>query len=120
MLTVRSEAGLQGLKRLSEDAIKELYQATTDSWAEPVSADDDEMSLIRPMLAQTSLESTPLRLAYDAERDGWTPAAFHAAVNTFGAAVVIAETTGGAILGGYNPSGSCSELQHALNHSHTY
>lgn len=58
------------------------------------------------MLAQTSIEGVPLRLAYDAEQDGWTPEAFHNAVNTFGAAVVIAETTGGAILGGYNPSGA--------------
>jgi hypothetical protein len=96
---------MQGLKRLSEDAIKELYQATTDTWAEPVATDDAEMSLIRPMLAQTAIESAPLRLAYDAERDGWNPEAFHAAVNTFGAAVVIAQTAGGAIVGGYNPSG---------------
>jgi hypothetical protein len=97
---------VQGLKRLSEDAIKELYQAPTDTWAEPLATDDDEMSLIRPMLVQTSIESVPLRLAYDAEQDGWTPEAFHTAVNTFGAAVVIAQTTGGAVVGGYNPSGS--------------
>lgn len=97
---------LQGMKRMSEDAIKELYPATTDTWAEPVSTDDEEMALIRPMLAQTSIESVPLRLAYDAERDGWTPEAFHTAVNTFGAAVVIAKTAGGAVLGGYNPSGA--------------
>lgn len=86
--------------------MKELYAATTDQWAEPVAEDDQEMALIRPMLAQTSIERVPLRLAYNAERDGWTAEAFHAAVNTFGASVVIAETAGGAVLGGYNPSGT--------------
>ena len=106
MIEFPSAHCVQGLKRLSEDAIKELYPATTDTWAEPVSSDDKEMALIRPMLAQTAIESAPLRLAYDADRDGWTAEAFHAAVNTFGAAVVIAETSGGAVLGGYNPSGA--------------
>eukprot|EP00892_Ulva_mutabilis_P006174 jgi/Ulvmu1/3929/UM018_0152.1 len=94
-----------GLKRLSEEAAKELYPATTDEWAQPVEGDDDEGALLRPMLAQTSIEATPLRLAYDADRDGWSADAFHRAVNTFGAAVVVAGTSGGAIVGGYNPSG---------------
>jgi hypothetical protein len=96
---------MQGLKRLSEDAMKELYPATTDEWAGPVASDDEEMSLIRPLLAQTSIETAPLRLAYDADAMAWTPDAFHGAVNTFGAAVVISKTVGGAIVGGYNPQG---------------
>jgi hypothetical protein len=70
-----------------------------------VDTDDAEMAMLRQMLCQTSLEESPLRLAYDADVNGWTPDAFHAAVNTFGAAIVIAETTGGAVIGGYNPSG---------------
>lgn len=45
------------------------------------------------------------RLAYDANRDGWSSEAFHAAVDTFGAAVVVATTAGGSICGGYNPRG---------------
>lgn len=97
---------MQGLKRLSEDAAKELYPATTDEWAKPVKGDDLEESVLRPMLAKTSIEQSPLRLAYDAEKDGWNAEAFHQAVNTFGAAVVVAETAGGAIVGGYNPSGA--------------
>jgi len=45
------------------------------------------------------------RLAYDAATDGWSAAAFHRSVDTFGAALVVAETTGGAVIGGYNPRG---------------
>lgn len=47
----------------------------------------------------------PLRCAYDANKHGWTASAFHERVNTFGAAVVVAKTEGGAVIGGYNPSG---------------
>lgn len=45
----------------------------------------------RPM-PQTQLERAPLRLAYDADRDGWSAAAFHQAVDGYGAALVVAET----------------------------
>lgn len=45
------------------------------------------------------------RLAYDANVHGWNPASFHQQVDTFGASIVLAETEGGAVLGGYNPSG---------------
>lgn len=72
------------------------------------------------MLAQTSIEVDPLRLAYDADRDGWNSGAFHKAVNTFGAAVVVAETCGGAIIGGYNPSGDNSETPAMLLSGHSY
>ena len=44
-------------------------------------------------------------LAYDAERDGWSAESFHTKVDTFGAAVVLARTAGGALCGGYNPRG---------------
>lgn len=43
------------------------------------------------------------RLAYDADRYGWSAAAFHQAVDSFGAALVVATTQGGALCGGYNP-----------------
>ena len=80
-----------GLKRLSDEAAKELYPATTDQWAEPLPGDGPDMAVLRPLLAQTQLESAPLRLAYDADSDGWTPDAFHA-VDGFGATLVVAET----------------------------
>ena len=89
----------------SEDR-KEWYPATTDTWADLLPSDDGEMAVIRPMLANTSLETSPLRLAYDADEHGWSAGAFHGKVNTFGAAVVIGETQGGAVVGGYNPSGA--------------
>ncbi|KAL4458167.1 hypothetical protein ABPG75_013032 [Micractinium tetrahymenae] len=94
-----------GLKRLSDDAAKELYPAVTDVWAEPVEGDAEDVAALRPLLAQTQLESVPLRLAYDADRDGWSAAAFHSAVDTFGAALVVAQTEGGALVGGYNARG---------------
>lgn len=97
---------MQGLKRLSDEAAKELYPATTEEWAQPLEGEGAEESMLRPMLAQTSIETSPLRLAYDADSNGWTPEAFHEAVNTFGAAIVVAETVGGAIVGGYNPAGA--------------
>ncbi|PSC73341.1 ATPase AAA [Micractinium conductrix] len=94
-----------GLKRLSDDAAKELYPAVTDQFAAPLPGDGDDVAALRPLLAQTQLESAPLRMAYDADEDGWTPDAFHAAVDSFGAALVVAQTEGGALVGGYNARG---------------
>jgi hypothetical protein len=94
-----------GLKRLSGDAAKELYPAVTDAFAQPVAGDGEDVAALRPLLAQTQLESCPLRLAYDAERDGWDAVAFHERVDAFGASLVVAETEGGALIGGYNPRG---------------
>lgn len=84
-----------GLARLSDEAAKELYPAVTDSWADPQPSDTPDVAVLRPLLKQTQLESVPLRLAFDADADGWTPAAFHAAVDAFGAALVVAETGAG-------------------------
>lgn len=94
-----------GMKRLSDDALKELYPAPTDEWAEPLAGDAPEVALLRPLLARTQLEAAHLRLAYDAGAHGWSAAAFHARVDGFGAALVVAETAGGAVVGGYNPRG---------------
>jgi hypothetical protein len=44
-------------------------------------------------------------LAYSAEEHGWSAEAFHGRVNTYGAALVLGRTAGGAIFGGYNPRG---------------
>lgn len=76
-----------------------------DREAAPRATDDPVMKLLRPMLAGTQLEEEDLRLAYSAEEDGWTPQAFHAAVDGYGPAVVLARTKGGALIGGYNPLG---------------
>ncbi|GAB4820421.1 hypothetical protein N2152v2_007467 [Parachlorella kessleri] len=94
-----------GLKRMSAEDTPELYPATTTEFAAPVKADNPEVATFRPLLAKTQLERKPLRLAYNANKDGYTSEAFHAAVDTFGAAVVVARTAGGAVLGAYNPRG---------------
>jgi hypothetical protein len=47
-----------------------------------------------------------VRMAYDAERDGWLYQPFHDLVDGYGATVIIAQTEGGAVVGGYNPSGA--------------
>lgn len=94
-----------GMKRMSEEALLEQYPATLTEFAEPVSGDDDIMASFRPLLAQTRLQKLPLRLAYSAEEHGWSSSAFHDHVNTYGAAVIIAQTAFGAVCGGYNPRG---------------
>eukprot|EP01026_Neomeris_dumetosa_P055281 TRINITY_DN5015_c0_g2_i1.p2 TRINITY_DN5015_c0_g2~~TRINITY_DN5015_c0_g2_i1.p2 ORF type:complete len:316 (-),score=40.55 TRINITY_DN5015_c0_g2_i1:517-1431(-) len=94
-----------GMKRMSDEALNEQYPATTTEFAEPVESDSEEMALFRPLLAKTQLEEKELRLCYDAEKDGWNAESFHSRVAAYGAAVVLARTQGGAIIGGYNPKG---------------
>ena len=94
-----------GMKRLTAEDQPEMYPAVTDEWAGPMDGDSPEVALLRPLLAKTQLERLPLRLAYDADIDGWTAEAFHAKVNTFGAGLLVARTAGGAVCGGYNPRG---------------
>lgn len=92
-----------GMKRISTP---EMYPATTDEFALPLQGDCPEVArYVRPVLAATQLERLPLRLAYDANRDGWSAEAFHDRVNTFGAGLVLMKTVGGAVIGGYNPRG---------------
>ncbi|GMH42943.1 hypothetical protein BSKO_10865 [Bryopsis sp. KO-2023] len=94
-----------GLKRLDADECPELYPATTTEFADPVEGDSEEIALFRPLLAKTQLQKEPLRLAFDADIHGWDPNVFHQLVDTFGASVVLGKTEGGALIGGYNPSG---------------
>lgn len=64
-----------------------------------------EAQLVRQLLKNTQLESRPLKLVYNAQRQGWNPAAFHDSVDGCGAAVVLTKTTNGVVCGGYNPKG---------------
>lgn len=93
-----------GLKRMDWSQVKDL-ECTTDRWADPVSTDDPIMAKLRPLLAGTQLEDEALRCAYSATEDGWSAAAFHDRVDGYGAALVVARTQGGAVVGGYNPLG---------------
>jgi TLD len=69
----------------------------------------DDAELVRPLLKHTQLETRPLQVAYDANRDGWDPMSFHQGVDAKGATVIVArEKDTGRIFGGYNPKGFCS------------
>lgn len=103
-----------GLKRMTLEEQPEIYKATTDVFAALLESDEGLVRVIRPLLARTQLEKTPLRLAYDANRDGWTGKAFHAKVDSFGAAVVLAKTERGAWIGGYNPKVSGGRFVYTL------
>lgn len=94
-----------GMQRMSEKSMQELYPATTTEFAAAVAGDSREVALFRPLLAKTRLEKKSLRLAYNAEEHGWTPQAFHDRCDGYGAAVVLARSVGGAVLGAYNPQG---------------
>ena len=98
---MESEAPM-GMQRIDKP---EMYPATTEVEAAPVPGDSAELARLRPLLAGTQLEAVPLRMAFDAQRDGWAADSFHRCVDTFGAALVVAETAGGALMGGYNPRG---------------
>jgi hypothetical protein len=76
-----------------------------DRWAAPVAADDANVKLFRPALAQTNFEFRPLTLQYNANVDGWSASAFHAAVDRQGPAVVFCRSKTGGVFGGYNPKG---------------
>ncbi len=88
----------------------EQYPATYETNEDVVPEDEGipEALLVRPLLKNTQLQSRPLQLVYDANRDGWNPASFHNAVDGKGASVVLATTKDGSRCGGYNPKGYAS------------
>jgi hypothetical protein len=88
----------------------EQYPATYELNKVTIQADSNsaEAKFVRPLIKKTQLESRPLQLVYNAQRDGWNPAAFHRAVDGKGAAIVMAKTKSGMPCGGYNPKGWAS------------
>jgi hypothetical protein len=94
-----------GLKRMNKTDWPDQYPPLVGEDAAPVEGDAPEAAALRPLLKQTQLEFQPLALAYDAEQHGWSADAFHAKLDGLGAAVLILETAGGAVCGGYNPKG---------------
>jgi len=94
-----------GLTRMTVEEWPDQWPAVVDEWAESFDGDDEAMAAIRPVLKQTMLESVPLGLAYDANVHGWSTSAFHTQLDGMGAAVLVGETTGGAVFGAYNPKG---------------
>ena len=94
-----------GLKRMNKTDWPDQYPAVVGEVAAPVEGDAPEAALLRPLLRQTQLEFQPLALAYDAEQHGWSEEAFHQRLDGMGAAVLVMQTAGGSICGGYNPKG---------------
>ena len=64
------------------------------------------MAKIRPLLKNTNLEERGLKLTYDANRDGWSAAKFHEAVDRLGGGLVVCKSRLGILAGGYNPKGT--------------
>ena len=58
---------------------------------------------------QTHQAMCECRLTFSAKEHGWSAAAFHGRVDTYGAAVVLGRTAGGAVFGAYNPRGWIGE-----------
>ena len=85
----------------------EQYPATYEVNESIVKEDStsSEAQLVRQLLKNTQLESRPLKLVYNAQRQGWNPEAFHKFADGCGAAVVLAKTRDGVVCGGYNPKG---------------
>jgi hypothetical protein len=89
-----------GLKRFGRERFPEQYPATVDEWAEPLETDDREMSVLRPLLKNTNMETRGLKLTYSASRNGWNAAKFHKAVDKKGGALVVCKTEQGLLCGG--------------------
>ena len=111
--------------------LKAQYEIDADAPpAAPVAGDCPYAEAVRPVLTGTVLETAQLRcnqdphdsafarsialahrveaacrMAYDAQEDGWSAAAFHACVDNQGPAAVLAFTYSGNRMGGYNPIG---------------
>lgn len=96
-----------GLKRFNQTSRPENFPCVKDKWADLLPEDkrDTDTALLRPMLCNTNLQYRPLRLAYDANRDGWKASAFHSKIDKNGPAIVLARSRSGGVFGGYNPTG---------------
>lgn len=94
-----------GLKRMSKEEWPDQWPAELDADAETLESDVGELRTIRRVLKQTQLERLRLGLAYDAEEHGWSATSFHSRVDGYGAGILVAETKGGEVFGGYNPKG---------------
>jgi TLD len=100
-----------GLTRFTKESLPEKYPAIKDVYAEilPSDTSDEQMKLVRQVLAQTNLERRPLVLAYSAKLDSFKASAFHQKVDKKGPAVVLCKTKSGGVFGGYNPTGWVNE-----------
>ena len=95
-----------GLQRATVEKFPDRFPATKDRLAEPFPGDQNEVkTIIRPLLAQTCLETRALKMVYNAKRDGLRADKFHSKVDKMGPAVVLATLKDGTVCGGYNSKG---------------
>lgn len=108
------EESPSGLARFNSTRFPEQYPCTKTEWADVLPGDVEEeggpiLSFLprrfRPMLKNTNMEARDMALTFDADVDGWSAAAFHERLDRQGACLVVAETAGGEVVGGYNPKG---------------
>mmetsp|Transcript_7612 Transcript_7612/g.12211 ORF Transcript_7612/g.12211 Transcript_7612/m.12211 type:complete len:265 (+) Transcript_7612:82-876(+) len=88
-----------------EEQYPEQYPAVKELQKIVVPGDNSEAKLVRPLLLKTQLESRKLKITYKASKDGWNAASFHKGVDARGATIIVARTSDGKIIGGYNPKG---------------
>ena len=96
-----------GFTRMTVETQPDQYPAeTSGDRAAAVDGDDADLAKwVRPTLLQTQLAKLPMYEVYDSDLDGWTPGAFHAAVDRRGPGVVLCEAEDGQRFGGYNAKG---------------
>ncbi|MGK3736428.1 MAG: hypothetical protein ACI90V_003270 [Bacillariaceae sp.] len=90
----------------------EQYPATYELNDEEIKEDINipDAKLVRTLLKNTQLETRPIQIVYDANRDGWNPSIFHNAVDGKGACIIFIKDNleEKKIYGGYNPKGYSS------------
>lgn len=96
-----------GLTRFDRSTRPENYPCIKDEFAQILDSDlgCPNKVLIRQLLKNTNLETRDLQLLYDANEDGWRAIKFHDKLDKKGPSVVLARTSSGGTLGGYNPCG---------------
>jgi hypothetical protein len=101
------EAAPMGMTRMSVETNPDQYPAETTGESNPAVAGDDEdlEAWVRPVMLQTTLAQRKMYEVYDSSQDGWTPQAFHDAVDKRGPGVVLATSLDGQKFGGYNSKG---------------
>ena len=98
---------MQSTKEPTERMYPESKAATYELSKVVIPFEFGDAAFVRPLLKQTQLEFRKLRVAYDANKDGYNAKVFHQKVDGQGAAVILVKA-GGQWFGGYNPRGWAS------------
>lgn len=82
------------LARLQRPQLAPAAAGQATAYPAAAQEQDEELALLQSVVEGTELAGASLALVYDAQRDGWSPDAFHAAVDGRGPALVVALTGG--------------------------